>query len=116
MYAARRGSTDSELLFLLMLANGLDTSPKTASETAISLIRSAQGEIGQPNRMTCVFSDGRSLFSFRYSSDRKSPTLYLSDTLDNQGRAVASCHSRPAKNNAHRTDLAQHRMRRSTYQ
>jgi glutamine amidotransferase len=90
LYAARRGTTDSEMLFLLLLANGLKTSPKTACETVISLIRSTQGTLDKPNRLTCVFSDGQTLYGFRHSCDKHSPTLYVSGALDNQGRAIVS--------------------------
>ena len=90
LYSARRGTTDSELLFLLLLANGLETAPKKACETVIAIIRAAQGRVERPNRITCVFSDGHALYAFRHSCDRRSPTLYVSGKLDNQGRAIAS--------------------------
>ena len=90
LYNARRGTTDSEMLFLLLLANGLNTSPKMACETVISLIQSIQGNLDKPNRFTCVFSDGQKLYGFRQSCDKHSPSLYVSGTLDNQGRAMVS--------------------------
>ena len=90
LYCARRGTTDSEMLFLLLLANGLDTSPVTACETVISMIQSFQGKRDKPNRMACVFSDGQDLYGFRHSCDRHSPSLYVSGTLDNEGRAIVS--------------------------
>ncbi len=90
LYHARRGTTDSELLFLLLLANGLSGNPKKACETVMSMIRSAQGGIGKPNRITCVLSDGQSLYGFRHSCDQHSPTLYVSGALDQKGRAIAS--------------------------
>lgn len=90
LYHARRGTTDSEMLFLLLMANGLTSSPKAACETVITMIRSAQGGLDKPNRITCVFTDGQKLYGFRHSCDRTSPTLYVSGTLDNQGRAIVS--------------------------
>ncbi len=90
LYDLRRGTTDSELLFLLLLANGLETAPRAACESVISMIINTQTDKSQPNRMTCVLSDGDAIFSFRYSCDNRSPTLYVSGTLDNGGRAIAS--------------------------
>ncbi|MEP3275660.1 MAG: class II glutamine amidotransferase [Stappiaceae bacterium] len=90
LYELRRGTTDSELLFLLLLANGLETTPRAACETVLSMILAAQSASKRPNRVTCVFSDGDTLFGFRYSCDNRSPTLYTSGLLDNQGRAIAS--------------------------
>lgn len=90
LYNARKGTTDSEMLFLLLLANGLNVSPKTACETVISMIRTIQGDLDKPNRITCVFSDGQKLYGFRHSCDKHSPTLYVSGALDNQGRAIVS--------------------------
>ncbi|MGH1482405.1 MAG: class II glutamine amidotransferase [Geminicoccales bacterium] len=90
LYNARRGTTDSELLFLLLLANGLASDPKRAFESIISMIRLAQGKIDRPNRIACVFSDGKKLYACRHSCDKHSPTLYVSGELDAQGRAFAS--------------------------
>lgn len=90
LYAARRGTTDSELLFLLCLANGLDEDPHTALARTIAQIKAMQGDIRRPNRITCVVSDGMALYGLRYACDRRSPTLYVSETLDNGGNALAS--------------------------
>lgn len=90
LYNARCGTTDSELLFLLALANGLDIDPKSAIETTISQVETAQVKLTLPNRLTCVFTNGSSVFGFRYSSDGNSPTLYVSNTLDAGGSAFAS--------------------------
>lgn len=89
-YNFRHGTTDSELLFLLLLANGLTENPKLSCEVVISLITSTQRERSKPNRMTCVFSDGKSLYAFRHSCDKQSPTLYVSGELDAGGRAIVS--------------------------
>ncbi len=90
LYHARRGTTDSELLFLLMLAKGLTENPQAACETVISMIRAAQRSTDKPNRITCAFSDGQRLYAMRHSCDRHSPTLYVSEGLDSGGRAFAS--------------------------
>lgn len=90
LYAQKRGTTDSELFLLLMLSNGLNENPQAAVEKTIIQITAAQGEIKQPNRITCTFSDGERIMGFRCSSDKKSPTLYVSGELDSGGNSIAS--------------------------
>jgi predicted glutamine amidotransferase len=90
LYHARRGTTDSELLFLLALAYGLNDDPRKAMRNALDDICKAQGNAAKPNRITCIFSDGEAVHGFRHSSDRCSPTLYASDKLCSGGRAIAS--------------------------
>lgn len=92
-YALRRGTTDSELFFLMMLSNGLDEdAPAALQKTLAQLLGIAErrGTAGQPIRLTCAFSDGARIFAFRFADDRQAPTLYLSDCLDHGGRAFAS--------------------------
>lgn len=92
LYARRRGSTDSELLFLLLLSAGLDTNPEQACRSVISQLNETAMRVGvRPFfRQTCVFSDGKSLYCFRYASDNRYPTLYVSRDLAGGGLIVAS--------------------------
>lgn len=91
LFATRMGNTDSEVLFLLMVANGLDTDPQAAIRTSLSQITEATGDQEQPNRITCLLSDGQRLMGFRHASDARPPSLYVSrDLLDHGGRALAS--------------------------
>lgn len=90
LYAQKRGTTDSELFFLLMLSNGLNENPQASVEKTIMQITTAQGEIKHPNRVTCTFTDGKRIMGFRCSSDKKSPTLYVSGELDSGGNSIAS--------------------------
>lgn len=78
LYAHRKGTTDSEAIFLLMLANGLDEDPKTASEQTIRQVVGLMKEAGiaQPFRMTAAFADGDNLYALRFSNDDKPPSLY----------------------------------------
>ena len=87
LYHARRGSTDSELIFLTLLANGLAQDPEQAM--ARTLADLGRGDPG-PVKLTCVFTDGNKLFGFRHASTGPAPTLYASGLLDNCGRALAS--------------------------
>jgi len=90
LYELRRGTTDSELFFLLCLANGLESDPLTAIQKTLETIRAAQPKTNKPNRLACVLTDGASVYGFRHSSDHASPTLYLSGPLASGGTALAS--------------------------
>lgn len=90
LYTARRGSTDSELLFLLLMSNGLDDSPEEAVAATLKQIQSVAGKRTQPDRMAVAFSDGQNLYAFRYSCDRRSPSLYFGEGLDHGGMVIAS--------------------------
>ena len=87
LYAHRRGTTDSEMVFLTLLAQGLETDVGAAFRATIA--RLGTGDEG-PVRLTCVFSDGQTLYGLRHASDGQAPTLYLSDPLPGGGRALAS--------------------------
>ncbi len=92
-YAGRRGTTDSELVFLMLLTNGLEEDPAGALSrtlTQLAEIAEKRGTRGEPTRLTCAFSDGTRIFAFRSADDGRAPTLYLSDCLDHGGRAFAS--------------------------
>lgn len=83
LYLARRGTTDSELIFLLLLANGLERDPAQAVRAVIALLQecSAYGQDGDSAvRLTCVLSDGASIYAFRHASDGRAPTLYATQT------------------------------------
>jgi len=86
LYNARRGTTDSELIFLTLLRHGLAYDVDRAWAATLADFKPNVGE--KPVRMTCVFSDGTTLFAMRYASDNKCPTLYLSDWEG--GRLLAS--------------------------
>lgn len=87
LFARRQGATDSELLFLLMIANGLNRDAPTAIAETLAMIGQGQA----PDRITCVMSDGARILGFRHASDGRAPTLYVSrGTLDHGGRALAS--------------------------
>lgn len=78
LYATREGSTDTEAMFMLALANGLESDPAAAMAKTVAEIEevaAAEG-VDVPLRMTVAASDGTSVFAFRYSSDHASPSLY----------------------------------------
>jgi predicted glutamine amidotransferase len=74
------GSTDSEVLFYLALTFGLEDDPLGAVERAVGFVEAtghAHG-IEHPIQMTVGFSDGERLWAVRYSTERRSRTLYVS--------------------------------------
>jgi len=86
-FNALGGTTDSEVIFLTLLANGLAEDPEGAVRRTVETIGAP---LGAPIKLTCVFSDGHTLYAFRHASSGTAPTLYVSDVLDNGGRAIAS--------------------------
>ena len=91
LFALRQGTADSEVLFLLLVANGLLEQPEAAIRRTLEQIAALSGPSAPPNRITCILSNGRDLIGFRHASDGKAPTLYVSrGTLDHGGRALAS--------------------------
>lgn len=92
LYEHRRGATDSELLFLLLISEGLDRDPEGALWRVIDTVRQAKASVGAKPlfRFTCTFSDGEVLYAFRYANDSRSPTLYLSERSCDGSRIAAS--------------------------
>lgn len=88
LYHQRRGTTDSEAIFLTLLANGLDRNPLEAWRATLARIGAQEQD--RPVRVTSVFSDGETLWALRWASDNKAPTLYISDPFPGGGRALAS--------------------------
>jgi len=100
LYNARNGTTDSELLFHLLMHFMTSNGPKKAAELTIeALHKAAEDTKTDPFlRLTCVFSDGVQLYGFRYATDAFAPTLYFANNLDNGG---ASLSSEPLDGNEH---------------
>lgn len=95
LYGARGGSTDSELLFLLMLGEierGLD--PVEAAGEVLDRVRQAMrnAAVTEPLRFAAALSDGQSLYAFRAATDARPPTLYVREHARGEvrGMVVAS--------------------------
>lgn len=88
------GSTDSEILFYLLLSNGLEKEVHSAVKKVVELVESiaARHSIKFALRMTLGISDGQSLWAVRFSSNLKSSTLFYSlETIgDNSQLLVVS--------------------------
>ena len=91
LYAQRAGTTDSELLFLLMLAQieqgrgALDAAAAVLTAVARQMREAAAKG---PLRFAAALSDGRTLYAFRAASDGQPPTLYLGQRAE--GVVIAS--------------------------
>lgn len=92
LYDRLEGTTDSELLFILMLQAGLDGDPQAAAERAAAAVIAAAMQTGvTPHlRFTAAFSDGERLYAIRYATDAFAPTLYIGETRRTRGRCLVS--------------------------
>jgi glutamine amidotransferase len=80
LFAARRGSTDSELLFLLILRMLRQGMPPPAAGLAVFEAVGAlmkEHKVEAPLRFAAVLADGQRLWAFRLASDDAPPSLYL---------------------------------------
>ena len=78
LYPHIKGQADTEVLFYLALTFGLQNNPPAAVEQAIGLVEAvaAKHDVPHPFQGTVATSDGRSIWAFRYSSERRSRTLF----------------------------------------
>jgi predicted glutamine amidotransferase len=92
LYPARRGATDSEALFLVAIAEGLQDDPKGALERAAArFISLAKAKGALPYlRLTAALSDGKRLYAVRYATDDAAPSLYHRWSDTRAGYAVVS--------------------------
>jgi predicted glutamine amidotransferase len=80
LFAAIEGSTDSEVLFNLALTFGLQDDPIPALERAIGFVEKTAESHGIENAVqtSLGLSDGERLWAFRYSTEGKSRSLFVS--------------------------------------
>jgi predicted glutamine amidotransferase len=80
LYPSIEGSTDSEVFFYLALSLGLEDDPPAAVAAAVGVIEATGRKHGieHPIQMTVATSDGANVWAFRYSSERKSRSLFYS--------------------------------------
>jgi predicted glutamine amidotransferase len=94
LYPEVQGSTDSEAFFFLALTMGLEDDPPGAVASAVGYIEHLGRSRGiqHPIQMTVATTDGKTIWSFRYSSEGRSRSLFYStrvDTLRKQHPEVA---------------------------
>ena len=85
-YEQRLGTTDSEVLFYLLLAAGLEADPVGALTRCLLQVREVMeaAEVREALRFTAALTDGEVVYAVRYASDLAPPTLYWR----NEGQAV----------------------------
>lgn len=84
LFDSIEGTTDSEAMFYLALTFGLEGDPVGGVERMVGFVEKTGQEKGVdlPIQMTVATTDGRSVWAFRYSSERNSRSLYFSTRLD----------------------------------
>ena len=92
LFPYRQGTTDSEVIFLLLLANGLEKSPQTACARTLQLIEGLMRKAGEtePLRVTAAFSDGQRVYAIRHASDATPETLYVRRRQRSEATLVVS--------------------------
>ena len=84
LYPAKLGNTDSEVIFLLLIKNGLGDDVINALNVTVAEIEGVMDEAGiiEPFRFTAGFSDGERIVAVRYASDDCAPSLFWSRQSD----------------------------------
>jgi len=79
LFLKRMGTTDSELIFLLMLQNGLKKNPVQAIKLTLSMICEVMNSkhVEEPLKASICISDGNQFWVVRYSSDEVAPTVFI---------------------------------------
>ena len=92
LFMHRGGTTDSEALFLLMIANGLADDPLRAVGDTLAFVEAEMRAAGidAPVKMTAAISDGATLHAVRYATDGNPPTLYTQACCPDGGTLVTS--------------------------
>ncbi len=79
LWAMRRGATDSELLFLLIVERIVDgLGPVEATGEVLCRVHALMREldIQAPLRFAAALADGDDVYAFRWASDERPPSLY----------------------------------------
>ncbi len=90
LYPLRRGTSDSEALFLTALGRGLEAAPVASLADTLAAVLGVMRRAGvdKPLRFSAVHTDGATLQAVRWASDRRCPSLYWRRL--EQGIVVAS--------------------------
>lgn len=92
LYGARKGATDSEVLFLIALGQGLESDPHLALQRTARIVQDIARKNGLPARlrMALAISDGETLYAVRYASNDNPPSLYYRRSDADDGWIVVS--------------------------
>lgn len=80
-----QGTTDSEIMFHLALTYGLEKDVPSAISKMVEVVETTAKKnhgIDAAVWMTLGISDGHTLWGFRYGSDGRCPTLYISPSIE----------------------------------
>ncbi|MBC8129783.1 MAG: class II glutamine amidotransferase [Rhizobiaceae bacterium] len=91
LYPLRKGTSDSEAIFLAAMGRGLDTDPVSAIAGTLADIVAVTGTgpgADNPLRFAAVHTDGETLYAYRWASDGKPPSLYW--RTEGDGIVIAS--------------------------
>lgn len=89
LYPFKLGNTDSEIIFLLLIKNGLLQDVKTAVLKTIAEVENAMADMGitEAFRFSACISDGKTVYAPRYSNDESPPTVFW---CENDGRLLTA--------------------------
>jgi ergothioneine biosynthesis protein EgtC len=92
LFQHRGGTTDSEAMFLLLIANGLETDAPRAFRRTIAYVERVMAEAGNqtPLRFTAAATNGHSVHAVRYSTQIVPETLYMRRIHRANGHLIAS--------------------------
>ena len=92
LYPAIEGQTDSEVLFHLALTHGLEDDPPAAVAAAVGLVEAAGRRRGveHPMQGTIATTDGERMWGFRYSSEGRSRSLFVTTDVPTLRRMYPS--------------------------
>lgn len=78
LYRHRQGTTDSEAIFLAAMARGAASDAVRAFTDVLASVRglTRNAGINDALRFAAAFTNGDTLFAFRWACDEKAPTLY----------------------------------------
>jgi glutamine amidotransferase len=78
LYPMRRGTSDSEAIFLAAIGRGLAIDPIRALAATLEAIEAEMQRVGtgKPLRFSAVYTDGHTIWAYRWASDDKPPSLY----------------------------------------
>ncbi|MBN9061789.1 MAG: class II glutamine amidotransferase [Rhizobiales bacterium 65-9] len=80
LYASRAGTTDSELVFLLIVGRiEAGESPVEATAGVLRTVKELMSEanVSEPLRFNAAITDGETVFAFRAACDDRPPSLYV---------------------------------------
>jgi glutamine amidotransferase len=92
LFPSIEGQTDSELLFHLALTLGLEDDPPAAVAGAVGMVEAAgrRHGVAHPIQMTVAVTDGDRMWAFRYSSEGRSRSLFVTTDVPTLRRLYPS--------------------------